>query len=89
MVGCSSGTIYKMFSVDYIVIVHTIYFNFIARVHCDIFFSLGPEVKAIILNMDCSFGLSLSSRFFLVISVSKLSQFESDFQSINQSTVLS
>ena len=64
MVGCSSATISKMFSADYIVIVHTIYFSFIASVRCDLFFSLGLEVKAIILKMDCSFGLSLWSQFF-------------------------
>ena len=61
MVGCSSGIISKMFSADYIATVHTIYFSFIASVCCDLFFSLGPEVKAIILNNDFSFGLS---RFF-------------------------
>ena len=64
MVGCSSGTIYKIFSADDIVIVHTIYFNFIASAHCDIFFSLGPEVKAIILKKDFSFCLTLLSHIF-------------------------
>ena len=72
MVGCSSGTISKMFSADHIVIVHIIYFNFIASVHCGLFFSLGPEVKAIILKMDFSSGLSLSSRFGSVITVLKV-----------------
>ena len=55
MVGCSSGTISKMFSADHIVIIHIIYFNFIASVHGGLFFSLGPEVKAIILKKDFSF----------------------------------
>ena len=64
MVSCSNGTISKMFSADYIVIVHTIYFSFIASVHCDLFFSLGPKVKAIILKKDFSFGSNLSSRFW-------------------------
>ena len=72
MVDCSSDIIFEMFSTDYIVIVHTIYFNFIASVHGDLFFSLGPEVKAIILKKDFSFGLSLSSRFGSVISVLKV-----------------
>ena len=72
MVGCSSGTISKMFSADYIVIVHIIYFNFIARAHCGIFFSLGPEMKAIILKKDFSFHLSLFSRFGSVISILKV-----------------
>ena len=61
MVGYSSGIISEMFSVVYIVTVHTVYFSFIASVCCDIFFSLGPEVKAIILKNYFSFGLSLSS----------------------------
>ena len=64
MVGCSSGIISEMFSVVHIVTVHTVYFSFIASVCCDLFFSLGPEVKAIILNIDFSFGLSLSSQVF-------------------------
>ena len=72
MVGCSSGTISKMFSADHIVIVHIMYFNFIVSVHCSIFFSLGPEVKAIILKKDFNFGLSLFSWFGLVISVLKV-----------------
>ena len=83
MVGCSSGTISKMFSADRIVIVHTIYFSFIASMRCDLFFSLGPEEKAIILKKDCIFGLSLSSQFFSCISVSELSQFQSSFSPIN------
>ena len=72
MVGYSSGTISKMFSADHIVIVHIIYFSFIASVHRDLFFSLGPEVKAIILKKYFSFGLSLSSWFGSVISVLKV-----------------
>ena len=64
MVGCSSGIISEMFSAVYIVTVHTIYFSFIASVCCDLSFSLGPEVKAIILKIDCSFDLSLSSHGF-------------------------
>ena len=47
------------------------YFNFIISVHCSLFFSLGPEVKAIILKKDFSFGLSLFSQFGSVISVLK------------------
>ena len=64
MVGCSNGIISEMFSVVYIVTVHTMYFSFIASVCCDIFFSLGPEVKAIILKIDFIFGLTLSSQVF-------------------------
>ena len=64
MVGCSSDIISEMFSAVYIVTVHRIYFSFIASVYCDIFFSLGPEVKAITLKIDSSFGLSLSSQVF-------------------------
>ena len=71
MVGCSNGTISKMLSADHIVILHTIYFSFIASVHCDLFFSLGPKVKAIIMKKDFSFGLSLFSRFGSVISILK------------------
>ena len=67
MVGCSIGIISEMFSVVYIVIVHTIYFSFIASVRCDLFFSLGPEVKAIIPKMDFSFGLEFVESVFSVI----------------------
>ena len=72
MFGCSSGTISKMFSADHIVIVHIMYFNFIVSVHCSILFSLGPEVKAIILKKDFSFSFSLFSRFGSVIAVLKV-----------------
>ena len=64
MVGCSSGIISEMFSAIYIVTVHTVYFSFIASVCCDLFFSLEPEVKAIILKIDLIFGLSFSSQVF-------------------------
>lgn len=64
MVGCSSGIISEMFSTIYIVTVHTVYFSFIASVCCDLFFSLGPEVKAITLKVDFSFGLSFLSQVF-------------------------
>ena len=64
MVGCSSGIISEIFSVFYIVTVHTVYFSFIASVCCDIFFSLEPKVKAITLKIDFSFGLSFSSQVF-------------------------
>ena len=64
MVGCSNGIISEMFSAVYIVTIHTVYFSFIASVCCDLVFSLGPEVRAITLNIDVSFGLSLSSQVF-------------------------
>lgn len=72
MVGCSNNIIFEMF---FAIICITDLFNLIASVCYHHSFSLGPEVKAIKLRFDFSFGLVCLSQVFQSISVLKLSQF--------------
>ena len=55
---------------------------------CDLFFSLGPEVSAIILKNDFSFGLSVSSHVFQSFWFQKFLKL-SRSESINESKVFS
>lgn len=74
-VDCSNDTIVNCFLLSSVSLYILVCLNSIASVYCFHSFILGPEVKAIKLMFDFSFGLVCLSQVFQSNSVLKLGQF--------------